>query len=311
MFTSIGITLVVYLGLLFAVLTVGGSDPSQPAWQELGARGDEAVAVAARNFAGPAGGVVVVAAGLLATFSALTATLLAASRISFSMARDRALPRKLSKLAGRAASPTNALLASGVLVVAVVLLTGNVEVAGAAASLIFLLSFALTNAAGLLVRMRVGALAAYRAPLYPVLPLLGITACLGLAGFQAVVVPRASFVALGWLLVGSVLYRIVFGHKARTVSARSEAWDSTLVRLRGRSPLVLVPVANPDRAATLLRFAYALATPGTGRVMALTVAPLDPHAEAPPNLESYEYAQQVLQHAAGRPATCAAPSRGR
>jgi len=297
MFLSIGITLVVYMGLLFAVLTVGGSDPAQPAWRELGPAGDEAVAIAARRFAGPLGGIVVVVAGLLATFSALTATLLAASRISYSMARDRALPRSMSLLHGKSAAPMNALVVSGVLVILVIAAAGNVEVAGAAASLIFLLSFGLTNAAGLLVRMRVGAGSGYRAPLYPWLPLLGIAACLGLALFQVWSVPAASLIAIAWLLVGGVLYRISFARYARTVSARAETLDSSLIRLRGRSPLVLVPVANPERARPLLQFGYALATPDIDRLLAVTVAPFDREAEPGENLAAYAHAQAVLGHA--------------
>ncbi len=246
---------------------------------------------------GGAGGVVVVAAGLLSTFSALAATLLAASRVSFSMARDRALPRSLSTLGGPAKTPLKALVASAVLVVLVVAVTGDVEVAGAAASLIFLLSFALTNAAGLLVRFRGGAVASYRAPFYPALPILGMTACLGLAIFQAVVVPAASLVVVVWLLVGGLLYRSLFGVRARTVSARTEAMDDVLVRLRGRNPLVLVPIANPARAEALLRFGYALATPGVGRVLALAVVRHDPSRGAEAGIAAAAQAQEALRHA--------------
>jgi nucleotide-binding universal stress UspA family protein len=235
-----------------------------------------------------------VAAGLLSTFSALAATLLAASRVSFSMARDRALPSRLSALGGKANTPLKALATSAVLVFAVILVTADVEVAGAAASLIFLLSFALTNAAGLLVRFRGGAAASYRAPFYPGLPILGMTACLGLAAFQAVVVPKACVVVLAWLLLGGGLYRSIFGARARTVSARTEAWDDQLVRLRGRNPLVLVPIANPDRAEALLRFAYALATPGVGRVLVLTVVPQDPAKGAEAGLAAFARVQAAL-----------------
>jgi basic amino acid/polyamine antiporter, APA family len=298
MFLSIGITMVVYTGLLFVVLTVGGTPGGPPAWQVLGRSGDSAMAVAAGNYLGVVGSVVVVAAGLLSTFSALAATMLAASRVSFSMARDRALPRSLSKLGGDSGSPQVALIVSGVLVVLVILVTGNVEVTGAAASLIFLVSFGLTNAAGLLVRLRSGALATFRAPFYPALPILGITACLGLAVFQAVVVPAASLVVIVWLALGALLYRFSFGARARTVSARAEAWDSELVKLRGRTPLVLVPMANPERAEPLLRFAYALATPGRGRVHALTVARFDPGRDSAEDGEAaYVRAEAVVRHA--------------
>ena len=298
MFLSIGITMVIYTGLLFVVLTVGGDPGGSPAYETLGRAGDSAVAVAAGNYLGPVGGIVVVIAGLLSTFSALAATLLAASRVSFSMARDRALPRSLSRLGGPAHSPQFALFTSAGLVLLVILVTGNVELTGAAASLIFLLSFGLTNAAGLLVRLRAGSIASFRAPFYPALPIIGITACLGLALFQAIVVPTASVIVLVWLAVGFVLYRLSFGTRARTVAARAEAWDAELVKLRGRTPLVLVPMANPERAEPLLCFAYALATPGRGRVHALTVGRFDPGKETPEDGEAaYRRAEAVVAHA--------------
>lgn len=298
MFLSIGITMVVYTGLLFVVLTVGGEPGGAPAYETVGKSGDSAVAVAASNYLGPIGGLIVIVAGLLSTFSALSATLLAASRVSFSMARDRALHRSLALLGGESKSPQVALFVSTGLVMVVILVTGNVEVTGAAASLIFLISFGLTNAAGLLVRLRAGTLATFRAPFYPALPIIGITACLGLAVFQAIVVPVASAVIAVWILIGAVLYRVSFGARARTVAARAEAWDSELVKLRGRTPIVLVPMANPDRAEPLLRFAYALATPGRGRVRALTIGRFNPETDSAEDGElAYRRAESVVSYA--------------
>ncbi|MHC4223054.1 MAG: amino acid permease [Planctomycetota bacterium] len=295
MFISIGMTLVIYMGLLMVVLLVGGD--GRPAWQDLGEQGEQAVAIAAQRYMGAAGSVVVLAAGLLATFSALAAALLAASRVSYSMARDRALPRGFARVGGPADSPVRALAASTILVVLVIVATGNVEIAGAAASLIFLLSFALTNAAGLLVRFRGGATTSYRAPFYPVLPILGVSACLALAIFQVVVVPLACLVVLAWLFVGGLLYRARFGSHARTVSARTEAVDDTLVRLRGRNPLVLVPIANPKRAESLLQFAHVLTTPVVGRVLTLTIARRPSDSDVDKAIEAYGQSEAVLRHA--------------
>ncbi|MHC4959216.1 MAG: amino acid permease [Planctomycetota bacterium] len=308
MFISIGTTLLIYIGLLVVVLLVGGD--GGPAWRDLGQRGEQAIAVAAGRYMGDAGAVVVVAAGLLSTFSALTATLLAASRVSYSMARDRALPHRFARIGGPVQSPVRALAASLLLVALVVVATGNVEIAGAAASLIFLLSFALTNAAGLLVRFRGGVAPGYRAPLYPALPILGITACLALAVFQAAVVPLASLVVLAWLVVGGLLYRARFGKRARTVSARTEAMDDTLMRLRGRNPLVLVPVANPDHAEALLRLAHALTRPGIGRVLTLTVARRGPGDDAEEAVRAYGHSEAVLRHAAETSARLERPFEG-
>jgi amino acid transporter len=291
MFLSIGVTMVVYLGLLFVVLTVGGPADGTVAWRDLGDQGSTAVAVAAQRFGGSMGTVVVLAAGLLATFSALMATLLAASRVSFAMARDRALPRAFSRTRGKAGQ-------------------GDVNVAGAAASLIFLLSFGLANTAGLLVRARVGARAGFQAPLYPLLPLVGIVACLGLAIFGIALEPVASLVVLTWLGLGGILYAAAFRKSAVTVSARTEAFDADLIRLRGRTPLVLVPVANPQRAEPLVRLAEALVTPGVGRVLVLTVARYQPQEMPHSGLEAYGQAEHAVSRAVAAACVLGRPFEG-
>jgi len=58
------------------------------------------------------------------------------------------------------------------------------------------------------------------------------------------------------------------------VDASSEAMDPELLRLRGRSPLVLVPIANPASAETLVNMADALAPTEVSRVLLLSVVPL-------------------------------------
>ena len=310
MFLSIGITIVIYMGLLFVVLSVGGEEGGEAAWKDLGGRGDLAVAVAASRFGGFPGLVVVLIAGLLATFSALTATLLAASRVSFAMARDRALPRGLSNTRGPHGTPLTALVVSAVLVIVVILATADVEVAGAAASVIFLLSFLLANAAGLLVRARVGARAGFQAPLYPLLPLIGIACCLGLALFQIAVEWRATVVVTCWLLIGGVVYASFLRRSAETVSARTEGLDADLVKLRGRTPLVLAPIASPDRAEPLMHLASALAAPGVGRVLTLCVARYDPADMATTGPDGYERAEAALRRAVTASAALGRPFEG-
>ncbi|GIW72051.1 MAG: hypothetical protein KatS3mg102_1593 [Planctomycetota bacterium] len=111
MFLSIGITLLVYLGLLFVMLTAGGPPAGGEAWRELGEHGEAAVAVAARR-ASPVRSArgFVTAAGLLATFTALGAAMLGGSRVAYAMGCDRALPRGLARLQGRSGNPVRAVL---------------------------------------------------------------------------------------------------------------------------------------------------------------------------------------------------------
>ena len=297
MFLSIGITLTIYLLLIFVMLTIGGPEGGGAAWEDLGSKGDQAVTIAVQRYLGPFGTFVVLTAGILATFSAMTSALLAASQVSHSMARDRALFRALARKRANG-SPAIAVVVSAVLVAILVTATGDVEIAGVTASLIFLLSFALANAAGLLVRVRAGTLGGFQAPFYPGLPLIGVTACMALAVFQTTLAWQAPIVALVWLAIGVTLYQTRFKASAQRVSARAEALDTMLIRLRGRTPLILVPLANPDRADTLVTLAFGLAPRRAGRVLALAVASHEgefPDAER--GLLAYERCQEALRRA--------------
>lgn len=67
------------------------------------------------------------------------------------------------------------------------------------------------------------------------------------------------------------LYLTLFAPGTRLADARAEARDPELARLRRRSPLVLVPIANPASVASLVDVAATLRTPGAGRILLLSI----------------------------------------
>jgi len=77
------------------------------------------------------------------------------------------------------------------------------------------------------------------------------------------------------------------------VDAYAEAADPELVKFRGRRPLVLVPIANPDNAPALVSVAGAMAPPVVGRVLLLSVVKVqNVRHQVVANIEG---AQRVLQ----------------
>ena len=270
MLISLGIALAVYIPLLFLVSTVG-----VPAGQNIAemsaARPATVMADAAFNFAGGFGYWLVIVAALLSTLSALSANVLAASRISLRMAHDRTLPRVLQQRHPKRGTPVMAIYATALAMAFILLMVPNVSSAGAAASLIFLISFALVHWTSLLARKRTRIEAPFQTPWFPAIPLIGGLACALLAVYQAVAVPAAGAVAVVWLGLGVILYFGLFAGRAQAVDAFTEALDPRLGVLRGRSPLVLVPVANPASAVGMVTLANALAIPIVGRVVLLTV----------------------------------------
>ena len=295
MFLSLLIALIIYMPLLFITSTVGV--PAGESVLSLGQRHPETLlAVAAQNYLGSLGFWLVVIAALLSMLSALQANLFAASRIALSMARDRTLPHQLSHIKGGV--PMNAVFVSALAFIIIILLLPNVAAAGAAASLIFLIMFTLTHGISMVARRRADEAAIpFKTPLFPLVPVLGGLACAVLATFQGIVVPSAGLITVSWIALGIGMYVWLFAGRARALDALAEARDPYLLQLRGRNPLVLVPIANPANAETMVRVANAVASPRVGRVMLLSVLPKPSPDEtgadfAPPQLLD---AQHVLR----------------
>ncbi len=295
---SLGLGMAVYLPLLFIMTTAG-----TPAGTHITAfaeqHGDTVTAAAVREFLGPFGYLLVMVAAVLSTLSALQACLLAASRVAHTMAVDRTLPRLLAEEHRVHGTPVMALYATMLAVVSILFMVPDLASAGAAAGLIFLVSFALAHWTAYLSRRRGGASPdAFRAPFFPAVPIVGGVCCVSLALFQAVTVPAAGGISAVWLGLGVLLYVAAFASKAEIVDARAEARDPALLRLRGRSPMVLVPVANPESAQGLVEVASALAPPDVGRVLLLSVMKPEELYDGPP--ASLLRAQEVLVEAVTR-----------
>jgi amino acid transporter len=298
MLASLGIALTVYLPLLFLVSTVGA--PGDTSISEMSRdRPATVMADAAYNFAGTFGYWLVIVAAVLSTLSALSANVLAASRIALRMANDRTLPRVLQQLHPTRGTPVMAIYATALSMAFLLLMVPDVSAAGAAASLIFLVSFALVHWTNLLARRRSHTKAPFEVPWFPLVPLVGGLACAAMSLYQVVDTPVAGGVIAVWLGLGVMLYYALFAGRAQTVDAFKEAYDPGLALLRGRSPLVLVPVANPASAATMVRLANAIAMPVVGRVLLLTVVkrPSDFKAAEAETTRALHDSTQVVEQA--------------
>jgi amino acid transporter len=296
MFLSLGLALLIYLPLLFLSATAG-----TPAGQSIvsmsDAQPETVMATAARNYMGRTGYVLVMLAAILSTLSALHACLFAASRVALTMAHDRTLPQVLAESHPVRKTPLMGLYATLLSVAAILFMVPNLAAAGGAAGLIFLVSFALVHYTSFLARRRMSPnQIGFKTPWFPLVPIVGIVSCLALAAYQAVAVPAAGAITAVWLGLGVILYFSIFASRAEVVDAAAEGLDPRLMALRGRTPVVLVPVSNPENAVGLVEVANALAPPEVGRVLLLTVMrrPAESGADAEPFLDS---AQGVLREA--------------
>ncbi len=261
----------IYLPLLFVMMTVGVQPGDSIAG--MSAENPETVlAIAAQNYLGAFGFWLVLIAGIFSMLSALQANLFAASRIALKMARDRTLTHHLSNVDSKYGTPVPAIYATCGIVALLALILPDVAAAGAASSLIFLITFALGHVIMILMRNRgYKDSKTFRAPFFPALPIAGFIACTALALFQAIVVPAAGMISIIWLLIGSALFVSFFVKRAEVIEASEQALDPDLVRLRGLSPLVLLPISNPANAESMVFVANALAPPVVGRVLLLSI----------------------------------------
>ena len=296
MFISLIVAIVIYV-LFMLVITVAAVGPGESLVEAGADRPEEIVLYAAQIYMGKYGYWLVIIAGILSMLSALYANLLGASHIAFSMARDRTLPRQMGELDKGLGTPIKAVIVTSVVLVLTIIIVPDIAVACAASSLIFLISFALAHWISILSRKRSKPEdLPFKAPFFPAIPVVGIVACMGIAIFEGIKVPLAGVITLVWLLLGVVLYYILFGRRARVVDASAEGYDPKLVSLRGKSPLVLVPIVNPSHAVPMVAVASALAPPITGKVLLLSVV-RTPEEEWDPEKhpEKLNNAQRVLK----------------
>lgn len=312
MLLSLGAAMLIYLPLLLVVSTVG-TPPTSTITKMSESAPETIMARAGELFMGPAGYWLIMVAALLSTLSALQANLLAASRVAQTMGEDRTLPAVLSRSHTVRRTPHMAIYASTLTLVALLFSIPDLAAAGSAASLIFLVAFSLAHYTAILARrrgresasvvpssQRAPTLAAtspapFEAPFFPLIPVLGGLACMLMAAFQAIAEPAAGGIAIVWLGLGGLLYTALFSNRAESYDAFAEAQDPILARMRGRNPLVLVPVANPGSVAGMVEVAAALAPPRVGRVMLLRVIRAPDDSEQ--TLDALEDAQRVMAQA--------------
>lgn len=297
MFCSLGISLTVYLPFLL-VMAVATLQPGQSLAAASAENVETFAAVAAQNYLGPFGYWLVIVAGFLSMASALQANLFAASRVAMAMATDRTLPPALARVNPRSRTPLAAVLVTASLVAAILMVIPDVTSAGAASSLIFLLTFAVAHWIAILVRQRSGQrVPPFRSPCYPAVPVVGGAACLALAVYQGLASPAAGALAALWLCLGGLLFLVLFAQRARVADASGAALDPELIKLRGRNPLVLVPIANPENVRALADVAKALAPPEVGRVLMLSVVVAPPDWRPRHDPQPLDAAQAALREA--------------
>ena len=287
---SLGITISIYLLVVFVCIGAVPAAEGLQSWQLLGKYQEIGIIRAAQSFMPAFGIVLVLGGGLFATLSALNATVLASSRVAFSMGRDWMLPHSLSRIHSQKRTPVLAISVSGLLFIGIAVFL-PLETIGVASSLLFLLTFSLVNIALIIYRKRSKTLPPFRVPFFPVIPILGFLTSVGLGLFQLINQSTAWILTAAWILVGFVIYLFAFSRKVKIADVPKFVQTPELIDLKKtRRYKILVPLANPTRVVPLMHMAGRIAGSCKGEILSLNVSVL-------PNITEYSEAEPFLREA--------------
>ena len=279
--TLISLAVTVFIYLMILLVCIGAIQPeSGKSWQFLGQYQETAIARAAQNFMPSIGVVLIIFGGLLSTISALNATILASSRVAFSMSRDKMLPVSLSTIHPERRTPHIAIAVTGAIVLVMALLF-PIQVIGSAASVMFLLTFTLVNLSLIALRRKFPELkGGFRVPLYPATPIAAIVLNMFLAIYQFNFDPRAWYIAIAWIIVGLFIYFMYF-EKVTAVDMPQVLEVQQPKSANTYAYRVLVPLHNPDHVIPLMKLAIPLAKAHEGEIIVLGV--IDVPINLPPH----------------------------
>jgi amino acid transporter len=196
MIGSVLIVTVMYVLTIFVATSVFTQDALETA-------GETAMVEVGRQLLGPAGALVIIVGGLLATMSSANASILSTSRAIYGISKDALLPRWASRINLKYGTPHVALgLAGGPVIVLAA--TRQVQLLAEVASFLHLIMYGLMCVALLAIRRDEPEWydPKFRVPGGPVIPVLGALASFGLIAFMnrlSIIIGIAViFVTAGW-----------------------------------------------------------------------------------------------------------------
>jgi APA family basic amino acid/polyamine antiporter len=113
---------------------------------------------------------------LVATVSVLLTNLLGLSRVSFTMARNGQFPKALAKVHSRLGTPYISILITGALM-AFLALVSDLRQAAATTSFSILTTHIILHSSAIQLRKKTPNLKTFKAPLFPLIPCLGLASC--------------------------------------------------------------------------------------------------------------------------------------
>lgn len=245
------------------------------------------------------GGHLFALAGIFATLSSINTGVMASSRTSFAMSRDGYFPSLFRMINRRTSTPVFSLLVSGVLVAGA---TGvrNLEALSTVTTMFALMGYTLVNLALFRFRRTLpDAHRAFRVPLYPLTPILGIL----VNGFLLVQLTLSDFLAVLLALavtgVGVMYYFLLLPRlpaAPKGVSTRDlPEIHPQMLRYRPGSGNIVIPVFRQSHPEPLLNFAAHISR-GEPDTITTVIYVVETGSVLPLPAPYEEYQQEVLRN---------------
>jgi amino acid transporter len=225
----------------------------------------------ARMLMGKTGYYIILLGGIFATVSSANASIMAASRISFAMGRDRLMPDWFNEIHPRFRTPYRSIFVTGGLTMFLLVILGShLELIAEVGAFLSLLLYAFISLACMV--MRHAELdwykPSFKTPLYPAVPILGLLGCLFVMGITS-----RPTILIGLGIIASTLIWYVFFLREHTqlVGVSNELLQKKVIRplvakaedyaaaRRDAFPVILLPLSNPATERALLQVGTALA----------------------------------------------------
>ena len=203
------VLIVIVLYVLISIVAVGSLSAVA-----IDNAGEFALAEAAESMIGSAGFTVIVVAAMLATSSAINATLFSSARITFALANEREMPKELGQLVKEQPIPALAFVCiSGTLLANFV----AIDVIAAMGSGGFLLTFAAVNVASIRLSATIG--------VSRIIPIVGTGMCLVAIVVLFSQVGRLELILFLGMIVLSVLIEVIARSQGKGLRMRVPASD--------------------------------------------------------------------------------------
>ncbi|BBJ27798.1 APC family permease [Athalassotoga saccharophila] len=209
----------------------------------------------AKIIGGPIGGYIFAGAGILATLSCMNTSLLASSRTSFALSRDKKLPYFFQSINPKTQSPIFSIVVASIIIL-IATITQNIEEISIIASSLTLTGYAFINLSLIYARkMNLNTENGFKTPLYPYIPIFAI-------GFNVVMIFILLYtdrLALGFVMalwaIGIVYYLLSPRLKTAPRGISNEPLPFLKVKVKNNFKVLSV-LEDEEKAKSLLDFSF-------------------------------------------------------